>query len=391
MDQSKDHREQLDYELTEAQGLIAEEEMKHDTIPHGAKKYRKVLNLFKFHSWLPLYVNYLDPELTLNPEHLPVSLGISLVSQNLLSTAISQVGYEYRNGTHMFHSGIKLSGRYPVLNMYLDYGGEPDVLLLREEGDTAMSLPQALSFTAQSYIPLRFNTGKFLSIIQPGITYSYQRDLQYIEEKDIYRTGAHYLFYTLYGSFYLRKGKKEILPRMGLTASGGYYHAPFDNRVYGSVYTTAVTGYLPGFMKHQTIRLTFNYQKQLPLDRTRPAFINLMDPPRGLHHIFGEVFSKFSVDYVFPILYPDVEISSVIYLKRLRGALWADYLTGENVIIREPSPHYEQKDYSTWGFDMIADLNLFRIPFPLSVGGRMISDRQSGRILFHWIYSIEFN
>ena len=391
LDQSKDHREQLDYKFTEAQSLIAETKIKYDSVAYEVKKYRKFLNLFKFHSWLPLYVNYLDPELTINPEHLPVSPGISIVSQNLLSTVISQIGYEYRDGKHLFHSGIKLSGRYPVLNLYLDYGGEPDVLLLKEEGDTVMHLPQALNFTAQSYIPFRFNTGKVLSILQPGIKYEYQRDLQYIEEKETYRTGAHYLFYTLYGSLYLRKGKKEILPRMGLTANMGYYHAPFDNRVYGSVYITGVTGYLPGFMKHQTVKLSFNYQRQMPVDLSHPAFINLMDPPRGLHHIFGQVFSKFSADYVFPILYPDIEISSLMYLKRFRGAIWADYLAGYNVIVREPSPHYEQKDYSTMGFDLIVDLNLFRIPFPLSVGGRIIFDSQSDRLLFNWIYSVEFN
>ena len=43
----------------------------------------------------------------------------------------------------MFHSGIKLKGRYPVLNLYFDYGGEPNVLRM-EKGIHLVALPQEL-------------------------------------------------------------------------------------------------------------------------------------------------------------------------------------------------------------------------------------------------------
>ncbi len=391
LDQAMDHREQMDYGQTPEESLIPGDLSRMDSVSYRVERYRKMLNLFKFHSWLPLYFNYLDPELELNPEHLPVSLGISLVSQNLLSTAVSQFGYEYRDGYHMFHSGIKLKGRYPVVNLFFDYGGKPDVLLWKEASDTAMALPQDLGFTVQSYIPFRFNTGKFLSIVQPGIDYSYRRDIQYIEEEECYRSGVHYLYYKLYASVHLRKGLREILPRAGLTTTLGYYHAPFDNRVFGPVSIIGVTGYLPGFLKHQTLKLHIQHQKQKPVDSSRPAFINLISLPRGLHHIFGEVMTSFSADYLFPVWYPDLEIASVAYLKRIRSALWADHLAGTNVIIREPSYHFERRNYTTCGIDLVVDLNLFRIPFPLSVGGRFIYDMQTRGLLFEWIYAVAIN
>ena len=169
--ESRSHDEQLEYEQTPMEKLIFEETSEMDTTTFPSKKYSKIGHLFNVHSWLPLYVDYLNPELTLDPEHIPVSLGVSLISQNHLSTAVSQVGYEYSNGFHMFHSGIKLKGRYPVVNLYLDYGGEPDILLLDEEADTAMVLPRDLGFAAQTYVPIRLNTGKYISFIQPGIDY----------------------------------------------------------------------------------------------------------------------------------------------------------------------------------------------------------------------------
>lgn len=391
LDEARDHTEQLDYELRSQGAIDAVLESKQDTSLLSARRYSKFAHLFNVHSWLPLYVDYLNPELSLDPEDFPVSLGLSLISQNHLSTAVSQIGYEYSNGIHMFHSGIQLKGRYPVLNFYFDYGGEPNVLLMNEEADTSMILPNEMSLTAQTYIPFRLNTGKFLSLIQPRIDYRYRRDLQYIEEDEAYRTGAHYLYYSLYATSYLRKGQRDIIPRFGYASSIGYYHAPFDNRVFGSVSIVGLTAYLPGILKHQTLKLAVQSQSQYPMDPSSPAFLNLMTLPRGYYSIFGRLLTRYSADYIFPILYPDLELSSLLYLKRIRGGLWADHLIGNDVIIREPSTHYEDRNYTTLGADLLLDLNVMRIPFPLSVGLRYIYEPASMRSMFEYLFSIEIN
>ncbi|MCK4990453.1 MAG: hypothetical protein KAS29_08210, partial [Bacteroidales bacterium] len=294
VEEVRDHNEQIDYKQTPEEVLIDKLPNNEDTLEFDTQRYRKGMHLFNFHSWLPLYFDYLNPELTLDPEQLPVSLGFSLISQNKLSTAVSQLAYEYSDGYHMFHSGIKFKGRYPVFNLYFDYGGEPNVLRVAE-GDSIISLPQDLGFTAQSYIPFRLNTGKFLTLIQPGIDYFYRRDIQYNENSQSYEQGAHYLYYKLYATSFLRKGMKEILPRFGFTVNGGYYTSPFDNQVFGSVAIGGITSYLPGLLLHQTIRLSAYYQQQFPLDMSRPAFINLMSMPRGLQQtVYGEILSKYT-------------------------------------------------------------------------------------------------
>jgi hypothetical protein len=386
----RDHTEQLDYQQTVEEERIDTLPPVEDSLEFDIRRYRKALHLFNFHSWLPFYFDYLNPEFSLDPEDIPLSLGVSLISQNQLSTAVSQLAYAYEDGYHMFHSGIKFKGRYPVFNLYFDYGGEPNVLRYGE-GDTLVSLPQDIGFTAQSYIPLRINSGKFLSLIQPGIDYFYRRDIQYNEEKGSYDQGAHYLYYNLYATSYLRKGVKDILPRIGFSVNGGYYQSLFDNQVFGSVAKTGITAYLPGFLKHQTIRLSANYQKQFPLDMSRPAFINLIAMPRGMHGIYGEILTRYSADYVLPILYPDLEIGSLLYLQRIRGSLWIDHMVGTNVIIYDPEPHYEDRNYTTVGADLVFDMNIFRISFPLSVGGRIIYEPRSGWIGFEGIYAIDIN
>jgi hypothetical protein len=391
LEEVRDHTEQVDYKQTPEEVRIDNLPNSEDTLEFDTQKYRKGLHLFSFHSWLPLYFDYLNPELTLDPEQLPVSLGFSLISQNGLSTAVSQLGYEYSDGFHMFHSGIQFNGRYPVVNLYFDYGGEPHVLRYAE-GDSAIALPHDLGFTAQSYVPFRINTGKILTLIQPEIDYFYRRDIQYNESEASYQEGAHYFYYKLYVTSYLRKGLKDILPRVGITANGGYYHAPFDNQVFGSVAIGGITTYLPGPIKHQTIRLSINHQKQYPLDMLRPGYINLMSMPRGLQGtVYGEILTRFSIDYVSPILYPDLELGSLLYLKRIRGALWTDYMVGTNVIIYHPESHYEDKNYLTLGADLVADMNIFRISFPLSFGGRLTYEPETGHVGFEGIFSIDID
>ncbi len=385
-----DHREQIDYEQSPEEKEIAALPLASDSLEFDTRRYRKALHLFNVHSWLPIYFDYLNPELTIDPEQLSVSPGISLISQNRLSTAVSQLSYEYRDGDHLFHSGIKLKGRYPVLNLCFDYGGKADVVRYAE-GDSLLATNNAINFTAQTYIPLRINTGKFLSLIQPGVDYHYRRDIQYNESQGQYQQGVHYLYYKLYATSYLRKGVKDILPRIGFIMNGGYYHAPFDNQVFGSVAMGGISAYLPGPLKHQTIRLSANQQKQFPLDITRPAFINLISMPRGLRGIFGEILTKYSADYVFPLLYPDLEIGSLLYIKRIRGSLWMDHLFGSNVIIHDPNPHYEDRHYSSYGTDLVFDMNILRISFPLSLGGRVTYEPATGVFGFEGIYSIDIN
>ena len=390
LDQARDHSEQLDYEQTETEIAISTEESGNDTLGFEPARYRKALHLFNFHSWLPAYYDYLDPELSLNPEQIPLSLGFSLISQNRLSTAVSQLAYEYSDGFHKFHSGIKLKGRYPVVNLYFDYGGEAHVLKFAE-GDSVIPLPQQMGFSVQGYVPFRLNTGKLLTLIQPEINYYYRRDLQYNETQERYQQGAHYLYYRLYATSYLRKGMKDILPRGGFSSTGGYYHAP-GGQVFGSLAIGGLNVYLPGLFRHQSIRLSAFYQVQFPLSMTSPAFINLLSMPRGINRIiFGEKLKSYSADYVFPLLYPDLTLGSLLYVKRVRADLWADYLVGTNVIVNEPEAHYEDRNYLTCGLDLLVDMHVFRIGFPLSAGGRLSYEPEYGSFRVEGIFSVDID
>ena len=381
--------EQLDSEAGPPEKRIPGET---DPLPDTAfpvSRYRNLPHLFTVHSWLHVYVDYLDPTLSLNPEQLPVSLGASLISQNHLSTAVSQLGYEYRDGYHMFHSGIKLKGRYPVFNMYFDYGGEPRVLLFREAADTAMVLPQDLRLTARCYVPLRLNTGKYLSLIQPSVDYSFRRDLQYVSLEESYRQGASYMYYSLYATSYLRMGVRDIWPRLGVSLSAGYYDALGLNRVYGSVSQWGLTAYFPGILKHQTLRLRIQDQRQFAGETTHHSYVNLISRPRGYRSVFARGLTMISADYATPLVYPDLELGGFLYLKRIRMALWTDFMRGSEVRTPGSDEILAREDYTSIGADLVTDMHLLRIPFPVSPGVRFIYLPGEQRMAIEALFSVD--
>lgn len=61
---------------------------------HRARRYSRPLHLFKVHSWMPVAVN---PFKIIDEHDIDVQLGVTLVSQNLLSSAESYLAYAWNH------------------------------------------------------------------------------------------------------------------------------------------------------------------------------------------------------------------------------------------------------------------------------------------------------
>lgn len=351
------------------------------------RPYRKALNAFNLHSWLPLYFDYMNPEAALNPEELPVSLGATILSQNLLSTVTAMAGYEYRDRTHYLHTGVRLKGRYPVFDISLNYGGAPAVYKIRES-DIVAILPNRMTLVTNTHIPLRLNTGKFISYVQPLLSYIYTSDIFPNSSRTDYESGLHTFYYKFYMSSYLRMGRRDIWPRLGFSAYTGYKHAPFNAHNFGDLSVAGLTVYLPGPLPHQTVKLQAVSQRQ---DPERYLFGNEIALPRGYKNIVAMEMQRYSADYHFPIACPDFRIEPVLYIKRIRGNLWADHMVGKEVRVEDPSPDWRDKDFTTFGADLLFDLHVIRFTFPFSMGARMAYLPASQQWVPEFLFTIDVN
>jgi hypothetical protein len=345
---------------------------------YEVKPYRKYANLFNFHSWSPFYFNYNDPDL----EQVNVSPGVSLLSQNKLGTAITLLGYEYAGGEHYLHSSFIYTGFFPVLKAGVDYGGLPIVAEPPETEQIPQKIKTELNYRFEVSLPVNLTVNRMISGVHPSAEATYNRTYFFYTHPWGYHSGITYMNYRFYAYSYLKTSMRDILPQWGCIGDIRYVDTPFENEQIGSAFAASGTVYLPGFTRHHTLRTNISYQKQ---DPAKYIFNNLLAMPRGIDAINMLQMSRLTMDYVFPLVYPDIRLGSYLaYIKRIRAALFYDYATGEDKQSNEQS-------FQSAGLDLTADVHLFRILFPFNTGVRLIYLPDDNEAKAELIFSVDLN
>lgn len=326
--------------------------------------YRKALHLFNFHSWLPVYAD-LD-EVQADPTS--VKPGITLMSQNHLSTLFTTLGYEYSNGQHFLHSQIEWRGWYPVIEAGITYGGEQSVS--KPSGITLQPSDRGsdMNFNTSIYIPLNFSYGKFRQLFMPAIYMNYRNRFVYISENNTYDEGTVLLTGRLYFSNTFRTAYRDIYPRWGQAIDVRLTSAPWDRDIYSSLKFVRGTLYLPGLARNHSLVLRGGYEDQSPSGIL--LHFNRNRYPRGYHSLLSEKLLSLSADYTMPLFYPDLAAGRFFFLKRIRGSLFLDGATGTGTLEYANNNEFTEgsTDFGSFGGELLADFYLLRFPFEISAG-----------------------
>ena len=351
------------------------------------KNYRKLPNLFNVHSWAPFYFDYEDPDI----ENLGISPGISLISQNLLSTAFTTLSYEYNldQKDHFIHASFTYKGFYPVFRIRYDFGGLPFIAGPPDDSLRLSKVKTNMSWAFQAYIPFDFTSNKFVKGMRPSIETRYSGSYMWYDDPGEYHKGLTFLEYRLYAYNYLKKGERDILPKLGQVVDLRYVHAPWSEGNIGSA--SAVQGilYIPGILKHNTLKISGSYMKQ---KTGRYILNNLVGMSRGYDPIRSEEFIKIGSDYVFPIIYPDLNIWHILYIKRIKAAVFYDYSFGKNVNV--PSVNGANKEdrlFRSFGVELTSDFHFIHFLFPFDAGFRYNYLIDESRSKFELMLSIDIN
>jgi len=378
------HNEQLNLPTKEEESGIPEPGQPVGVTESG--KYRKFGNLFNFHSWAPVYVDLDDPSI----EDIEVSPGLMLMSQNLLSTATTVLGYEYnlKERDHFLHASFTYSAWYPELKLSMDYGGIPSVASPPDSSIALSKVRTNMSVKAKVQVPLNLTYNRYVMGMQPSIEASYSNAYFYYNEPGTYKSGMTLMDYRLYSYTYLKKSKRDILPRFGLTLDIRYVSTPFEQELLGSQLYGSGILYIPGLLRHQTLRVFAGAQKQDPKNYLMG---NLLSMPRGIFNHTTVELRKYSLDYVFPIAYPDWQVWRVAYFKRFRGSAFYDYATGKDVYMHASETGPVNKIFSSLGMELSMDVHLAQIFVPFNIGGRLIWIPETGTTSGEFIFSVNLS
>jgi len=337
--------------------------------------YSKLHHLFRFHSWMPFYADI--EEVTSDPG--AIKPGLTLMTQNTLSTLTSTFGYKYSGKRHQFHSRVSWQGWYPVFDSEINYGGEP---LIKKQPSTIAdpaAVRQGLVYSNTLSLPLVFSSGNLTQFIRPAFSARYENNYIYIREKGLYDYGQTEFNGRLFFSNYSRSAVRDIYPRWAQVIELNYDFHPFDEDIFGNCTTIRTAFYIPGFLKNQGIRFRFEMDRQKFrrfYQANRAAFprgytgsFNLFRPEEN-YNIYSEKLDFLSVDYAIPLAYPDFNIGSLFYLKRIRTGLFYDFARGTNNFYDRANPVYNRftEEFRSFGFELLADFHILRIPFMISSG-----------------------
>ncbi|MGC9341371.1 MAG: TolB family protein [Bacteroidales bacterium] len=347
-------------------------------------KYNKLKSLFKFHSWAPFYFDYTNLDLE-NPS---INPGITLLSQNMLSTAVSMIGYEYKEGDHYLHTSFTYKGWLPVIDISYNFGGLPTVVPY-EEVPQPERVKTSSNISLNTWIPLTLYSGKWITGFQPSLRVSYQNDYFYYVDDASYKKGITYTEPRLYFYTYQRTAYRDLQPRFGLILDYKSIAAPFEDEQRGSNRAFRSTLYLPGIIRGQGLKLKAEWQQQNP---ERYLFGNILSFARGFDPLIATALTKYSADYAMPLLYPDLDLKGVLYITRLRANLFTDYIYGEDMrIFTEEGLKRITGSYRSAGIELNIDYHIFRALFPISSGVRASYLENTGEFNFEFLFNIYLN
>ncbi len=121
------------------------------------------------------------------------------------------------------------------------------------------------------------------------------------------------------------------------------------------------------------------------------GFSDVVRYARGWGRIATTNIYTGGTDYKFPVVYPDINLFGMLYLRRINASLYADFsrLKGNFYKDGETTGTFTE-DISSWGTELTADVNLLRFYAPATVGIRTSYLPERNQVYFDFLFSIDF-
>ena len=355
--------------------------------PLKVKRYRKGLTLFNFHSWAPL--SY-DPFALSEEGNISMNAGATVMTQNLLSSmqGFFTYGYNASEGS-IWKGSLRYYGLGPTISLNATYGGSQNIYPIyfynTESHKFELPLPpnrgKYYSFGVNISFPLLFQRGYHTRQLVAAMEWDYSNGLvANIGKLSLsngisniatigYKEGLHLTSFTLGFQDVVRKSHRDFAPPWGFAAQAAYAINPANGNfsdllvLYSKIFT-------PGFFAHNSLTLAMVYQTSIGGFQSQDAlsaltFKSSMMLLRGFNssQIENRNYTAASLNYQFPICYPDGGIQGILYFKRIRLNLGADIARYQRTTLDEESGiFYRWHNINSWGGDIIFDVNVFKQP-----------------------------
>lgn len=312
-----------------------------DTVNVKSAAYSKFNHLFNFHSWAPVHIDLSNDQIT---------PGVSLMSQNKLSTAITQLGYDYStiNKSGKWVAEFDYTGLFPVFKLRGDYGGEksqyyrintytnPVSHTVRSDTQKVIFSYKILNINGIINTPLNLSNGTWNRLVQPEFQLGFT---QVWQDASTPFSNASYVLLTsrLYAANTLQLSLRDLQPAIGQVIDMNYHSSPTAGNNSYPVWTLEGTFYFPGLVRHHGIRIYGGYQHKRSSGSSSSDYIFY---PRGYMNLQNSQLFCLKSDYVLPLFYPDWSLGRVSFLKRISLRMFYDQAWATVPVINQNTKSY---------------------------------------------------
>ena len=297
------------------------------------------------------------------------AVAVGLRSQDLLNTTqlFAGVGYDQVERTFSATTALSYQGRYPVLDADVTYGGRDAAIVYK--GQTYRDQWQYARLTAGLRLPLNLTHSKFLEALSLGTYFLHEQVYGYdLPTRRLSETGPNTPLNALQTTLSYVKQRRApargVAPTSGYTFLGTWRTTPFGTGLAARQWAAQGSGFVPGLRRHHAIRLRAGYQWQ---DQTQYQFAPAVSFPRGEGYVSFDRLAAASFDYNLPLAFPHWEVGRLLYVQRLRAALFGDVAQGHD--FRGAAYQYT---YRNAGADLLVLFNVLHLRTPLEAGVRVV-------------------
>lgn len=342
---------------------------------YAVDKYSKASGFFNFHSWAPF---------SLDPYNNNVKPGVSFMSQNLLSTATTTAGYEhdFKENVGRFYGKFRYEGWYPIIDIDIEHAKRRQYYL----ADTANHIIEDFTFKESSIevglrLPINLSRNRYIRGLQPFASFeSIFLRMHPDSPFEFKRNSIQALHYGFSAYHQTLKSRLDIYPKWGQIFQFMYSMTPFLSPGWVGLTTFESVFYFPGLIKHHGLKFYVAYQHRKDGVYAFPDQINHV---RGLINKGDVDQYRISADYKLPLAYPDYDLGSLMYLKKIDLGLFYDYGYGWNPELTN--------EYHTMGVELNSEFHLLSFVAPVNLTLRGLYHPNVQNFGFEVIMSIDFS
>jgi len=288
-------------------------------------------------------------------------ISFSINSNDVLNTTSFSAGVSYN--TNEKNTATFLNVAYAKWFTIINLSGEITQRSVSINTPTTVGINNWVEsqVSAGLSVPLDFSQGNFLTKITLSADIANINHLGLDQSPTMYDFGNGSLVpltYSLLLSNVKNGSSKDIGPRFAQVFQLVYHSTPFASDYAAEMLSLVANVYFPGIGNHDNLKLGGYLERQ---SLTNYVFASYFAFPRGYDAYYYKASNEISVDYSFPIFYPDFAFGPFLYVKRVKGTLFGDYGLLKGYDYYDPehkkySSNYDKNLYRSAGAELKFDV-----------------------------------